>query len=212
MLNRKNRLLLIVVFLLGVMALLFTTNKPLKPKLDVRDFHGTLLDTPREISPFALTGVDGMPFNNACLKNQWTFIFFGFTRCGSMCPTTMAELAKMQRMIQAQGINPIPHVVMISLDPTRDTQDKLKQYVTAFHPQFFGARGDESAIRSMTKELGIAYMTVTRRTSSQSTYEDIEHTGAIMLFNPQGQLVAFFTTPHQASSLAHDYGLLLASS
>ena len=210
MFGRKNRAIITIIGLVILAVILFFTGNPVKNKITVRQFNGTLLDKPRDISLFSLTGIDGKPFTHDSLKGQWTIIFFGFTRCGSMCPTTMAELGKMHRLLDSQGVTPLPRVVMITLDPARDSLDKLNQYVKAFDPLFFGARGSDSSIRAMTKELGIAYMNVTRHGSPDKTYDDIEHTGAVMLFNPKGQLAAFFTTPHQASLLADDYRLLIA--
>jgi len=77
--------------------------------LDVTQFHGTYLEHPRTINQFALTGTDGKPFDNASLQGQWTLIFFGFTNCGYLCPTTMAELGKMYRILQEKGVKDLPH-------------------------------------------------------------------------------------------------------
>ena len=209
MFKRKNRSILTMIALVILAVILFLTGNPFKNKITARQFNGTLLNKPREVSLFSLTGTDGKPFTQENLKGQWTMIFFGFTRCGSMCPTTMAELGKMHRLLDKQGVTPLPRVVMITLDPAHDSLDKLNQYVKAFNPLFFGARGSDTSIKAITKELGIAYMNVKRHVSPNKTYDDIDHTGAVMLFNPKGQLAAFFTPPHHASLLADDYRLLM---
>lgn len=181
---------------------LHTSKKP-------DDFHGTLLDNPRVVTQFALTGTDHQPYTNASLQGHWTMMFFGFTHCGYMCPTTMAELGKMYRLLEEKNATTLPQVVMISLDPKRDDLSRLGQYVQAFDRHFYGARGDQQMIQHLSHDLGIAYTKVTRSAdSSQSPEDDIEHTGAIMLFNPHGDLVAFFTNPHQAAGLADDFLLL----
>ena len=97
---------------------------------------------------------------------------------------------------------------MVSIDPKRDTLDKLSDYVKSFNPHFYGARGDNKAVKKMTREMGIAYAKIALSPADAQKY-DIQHSGAIMLFNPQGELNAFFTTPHQADSLAQDYQLLV---
>ena len=171
-------------------------------------FHGTLLDKPREVQPFTLTGIDGAPFNQKSLNSHWTMMFFGFTRCGFICPTTMSELSKMYRALEGEHASPMPRIVMVSIDPARDDLQHLKQYVKAFHPDFYGARGSEEMTRAMTKALGIAYAKVAKDPNAPAREDDIEHTGAIMLFNPDGQLAAFFTTPHQAKILVEDYHLM----
>lgn len=211
--DKKRRVLITVACLFAVAALflgLFVSQHlHLTKRIDVSKFHGTFLDKPREISSFALTGIDNMPFNNTSLQGHWTLVFFGFTNCGMVCPTTMAELAKMYHLLQEKGVKTLPQVVMISVDPERDNLDKLNNYVKAFDPNFYGARGDEDAIKKITKELGIAYTKVTKDTEGAQVY-DIEHTGAVMLINPKGDLSAFFTTPHRATLLAKDYMLLVS--
>ncbi|KTD67758.1 MULTISPECIES: SCO family protein [Legionella] len=181
-----------------------------KKKIDVSTFHGTYLENPRTVNRFSLEGVDEKSFDNKSLKGKWTLMFFGFTNCGYVCPTTMAELAKMYRTLEDKGVKNLPRIVMISIDPERDTPEKLRAYVTSFHPNFYGARGDEESIKSMTREMGIAYAKVIEKGSNDATNYDIQHSGALMLFNPNGELNAFFTTPHHADLLAKDYLLLVS--
>lgn len=181
-----------------------------KKKIDVTKFHGTYLDNPRTVNQFSLNGIDDKSFDNSSLQGQWTVIFFGFTNCGYLCPTTMAELGKMYRLLEIQGVKDLPHVVMISIDPERDDQEKLKNYVTSFHPAFYGALGEETSIKAMTREMGIAYAKVLDKDSKDANNYDVQHSGALMLFNPQGELNAFFTTPHHADLLAKDYILLIS--
>lgn len=206
MIKKYAHLFIFLCFLslLGSFFLFYYTKKP-----SMERFHSTLLNTPREISPFSLTGIDGKIFDQKSLKGHWSILFFGFTHCGSMCPTAMGELSKMYRQLVEDKVEPKPLVVMITIDPRRDTIERLKQYVRAFHPDFFGARGQNKALKALTKELGIAYTTVTRTSSLKRSYQDIEHTGAFLFFNPEGQLVAFSTPPHHAAELVEDYRLLI---
>jgi protein SCO1/2 len=178
-------------------------------KKDLNQFHGTLLNKPRALQPVTLTGIDHQPFTNTSLQGQWTFLFFGFTHCGYMCPTTMAELGKMYRLLEKQAIQPLPHVMMISIDPKRDNLEKLGYYVRAFHPNFYGANGSDDAVKAIAKEMGIAYAKIAHKNLEEQDY-DIEHTGTIILINPQGKLCAFFTTPHSAEQMAEDYQLLVS--
>ncbi|KTC82335.1 SCO1/SenC family transporter protein [Legionella cherrii] len=181
-----------------------------KKKIDVTTFHGTYLENPRPVNRFQLTGIDEKSFDNKSLKGKWTLMFFGFTNCGYVCPTTMAELTKMYHILEDKGVKNLPRIVMISIDPERDSPEKLRGYVTSFHPNFYGARGDEESIKSMTREMGIAYAKVVEKGVDDATNYDIQHSGALMLFNPQGELNAFFTTPHHADLLAKDYLLLVS--
>jgi protein SCO1/2 len=96
-----------------------------KKKINVAEFHGTYLENPRAVNEFSLTGTDNKTFNNANLQGRWTLVFFGFTNCGYVCPTTMAELGKMYRILQNKSVKDLPRVVMISIDPERDNIEKL---------------------------------------------------------------------------------------
>ncbi|KTC95979.1 SCO family protein [Legionella feeleii] len=210
----KNHIALTVAVLFAFVALitgLFVSQHiHTKKKIDVEQFNGTLLQKPREINQFDLTGIDNKPFNNASLQGQWTMIFFGFTSCGYVCPTTMAELAKMYRLLEEQKVEPLPKIVMVSVDPERDDLDKLGRYVKAFHPHFYGARGDNEMVKKMTREMGIAYAKVENPNAKNAHDYEVEHSGAVMVFNPQGGLSAFFTTPHKADFLVQDYQLLVS--
>jgi protein SCO1/2 len=173
-------------------------------------FNGTLLENSRRINDFKLQGIDNLPFTQESLVGNWTMIFFGFTNCGYVCPTTMAELGKMYRILESQNIKVLPKVVMITLDPKHDNLDKLSKYVRAFDMHFYGARGSKEMINSMTEELGVAYTSVTVKSADNKKQTTIEHTGAVMLFNPSGKLQAFFTGPHAADKIAEDFKLLVS--
>ena len=212
--NQKNRVTLTVVGLFAMMALVLgffiSEQINLKHNKDRSQFHGTLLENPRDVNGFELTGIDHAPFNNASLQGHWTMVFFGFTSCGSICPITMAELGKMYQLLEEKKVKTLPEVVMVSLDPDRDSLAKLEHYVHVFNPHFFSARGDEEAVAEMTHEMGIVYAKIAHKGSEDAQSYDIEHTGTVMLFNPQGKLSAFFTTPHHSEQLAQDYQLLVS--
>ena len=212
MFNKINRITITVVCSLGIVALmlgLFVAQHMNKNR-DLSQFHGTVLDKPREVNAFVMTGIDHVLFTNAKLQGHWTMMFFGFTNCGSVCPTTMAELGKMYRILENNGTKTLPQVVMVSVDPERDTLDKLDHYVKAFDPHFYGARGDDHSVSVMTKQMGIAYTKIIPQGHEGLQHYDIEHTGTVILFNPRGELSAFFTMPHQASLMAKDYLLLVS--
>ena len=199
--DRLQRTIMALVAAVALLAGLFVAQHwRVKPALDPEQFNGTVLQQARVLAPFELTGVDHQVVNNASVRGQWTLLFFGFTHCASVCPTSMAELGKTYRLLQQRGVKPLPQVMMVTLDPQRDSLERLGRYVRAFDQHFYGARGTEEQTQALTAQLGIAY----------AKLKDIEHTGTILLLNPKGQLQAFFTTPHQADKIAHDYSLLLA--
>lgn len=212
--DKKNRVTITVVLLLAIVGLilgLFVSQYVHRVHpMDTSKFHGTWLDKPRSLSAFHLIKTDKTSFDNASLLHHWTMMFFGFTTCSSICPVTMDELSKMVRLLEKNGVKPLPQVVLVSLDPGTDSLEKLKGYVTAFNPDFFGARGEsDAAIKTMAKEIGIAYTKVSSSDNGQRY--TIDHTGTIMLFDPEGNLTAFFTMPHHAKQLAEDYQWVMAT-
>jgi protein SCO1/2 len=196
-------------FLFGVVGFLLGALFYLQPKrIDPAQFHGTYLEKPRPVNPFSLSGIDEKIFDNSSLEGKWTLVFFGFTNCAYMCPTTMAELGKMYSLLVAKKAKNLPKIVMITVDPARDDLTKLGNFVKAFNPNFYGARGEDVAVTSLAREMGIAFAKIQPKNSPNSQEYDIEHSGAVMLFNPKGELNAFFTTPHHAELLVKDYLLL----
>lgn len=211
MFKQKNRIYLTVLLLIALISVTFgffvSQYMHQSPKMDVAKFHGTWLENPREVSSFEFNGTNQKPFNNKSLANHWTMMFFGFTKCPTICPVTMAELGKMYQLLSEKGVNQMPQVVMVSLDPERDSIDVLDKFVKAFNPDFLGAKADsEEGVKVLTQEMGVAFTKVTPSAlGDEKQAYSIEHTGTVMLFNPKGQLCAFFTMPHQASNLAEDY-------
>ena len=207
--KRNTWLVLGLLAFIALLSGLFVSQYMSKKNADLSKFYGTLLNEPRPVDAFSLIGNDDKPFNNNSLQKEWTNVFFGFTHCGYVCPTTLAELAKMYRMLQEQNIKPLPRVVFVTIDPERDTLTRLRHYISGFHPDFYAARGEELQVDKFAEEMGVAYEKIAVAAGKDVKEYDMQHTGALMLFNPQGQLRAFFTTPHQAEWLAKDYRMLI---
>lgn len=181
-----------------------------KDKEFVNQFPGTIFGQPRHVSQFDFAATDGKAFNNARLKGHWTLVFFGFTNCPVLCPTSMSALAHMYQDLEKADVKNLPQVVLVSLDPPRDNQAKLKNYVTSFNPNFIGALSDTRQIKALTRELGIAYMKDKSKDGGK-TY-NIQHSGAIMIFNPNGNLQGFYALPHKPEVMAKNYQQLIKRS
>ena len=166
----------VVIILLAVMALtlgVWIGTRHFNKELPANGEASTIFSPPQDIGTFSLVDTKGRPFNNDSLWGQWTFLFFGFTNCGSICPTEMANLAKLYTILLQDKQNPMPQVVMISVDPDRDTLQKLGAYVTSFNPHFQGATGDKSQINQLASNLSILYTQVV--TNKQSGDYSFDH-------------------------------------
>ena len=122
--------------------------------------------------------------------DRWTLIFFGFTHCPDICPTTMAELAELKSQLAGTEASDA-RVVMVSVDPARDTPDRLAQYVPYFHPDFIGVTGEFAEILSVAQRLNAPF----RKVSEPDGGYQMEHSANVMLMNPRGDYHGFFRAP-----------------
>lgn len=168
----------------------------------------TLFDQPRVLANFTLVDDHKKPFTMDQLKGHWNMVFFGFTHCPDLCPTTLATLNQAYNSLQAQGQITMPQVVFISVDPQRDDPDQIKEYLSSFNPHFLGATGTETQLKQLSQELSVLYAKITQPDNKNYT---IDHSGTILLINPQGQFAGVFTLPHDANKIAQDMKTILAT-
>ena len=198
-----------IVMLAGVLAgvlvahLARNRNAPLLP-LE----HATLYSEPPALPAFALVDTAGARFGPERLRGQWTFLFFGFVNCPDVCPTTLAMLADLRRRIAKESTRDVPQVVLVSVDPGRDTPPLLGQYVAHFDPSFTGVTGSAAAIENLTRALGVAV--IIGAPAADGSYS-VDHTAAIFLVDPEGRVAALFNTPHEAATIARDYHRIVAT-
>jgi protein SCO1/2 len=157
----------------------------------------------RPLKPFSLTAHTGESFDNQSLLGHWTFISFGYTHCPDICPTTMSMFSEIHRIIQAHKDAKPYRITFVSVDPERDSLERLSEYVTYFDPSFVGATGPEEALQALTKPLGILYKRVETKDSAMEYV--IDHSASIILVDPQGRFHAYFSPPHDAQKMANDF-------
>jgi protein SCO1/2 len=157
---------------------------------------GTWFPTARPIGALALTAHTGRAFGAADLAGHPTLVFFGFTHCPDVCPTTLVKLAQVKR----SGALPDLRVLFVSVDPQRDTPAVLASYVHAFDPDFIGATGDAAEIARLAQKFGVA---VARVALPGGDYT-MDHSAAVFLLDRRGEIVAVFTPPFEVAPLAAD--------
>lgn len=193
-LKPKTLLITLLLTLLIALAIIVVLNKtPTPPTI-----HGTYLKKPLAIKSFKLITQDDTEFSKQTLEGRWTLVFFGFTHCAVVCPTTMAVLNDLYKQLELElSKDLLPQIVLISVDPSRDTSQRLKEFVHAFNPHFIGARADMKEIIALEKQLYLP----------TALDNPMNHSTKIILFNPKAQVQAYFSSPHKASQLAVDYKL-----
>jgi protein SCO1/2 len=162
---------------------------------------GTVLPSPRPLQPFALTGSDGKPFTLDNLKQNWHFLAIGYTHCPDVCPTTMATFDAIAK--QTGSSSDKPGFVFVSVDPERDTPEKLRQYAGYFNPEFLAATGPHPALKGLTGQLGILYAKADNQETAMGYL--VDHSASILLIDPQGRLSAIFSPPHDPAAMAEDF-------
>ncbi len=171
--------------------------------------YATVLPSPMDLPDFSLFDQEAESFTRESLKDKWNLMFFGFTNCPDVCPTTMQLLAATRDRIAAGGLSEsdLPRIVLISVDPERDKPAVLKSYVANFGEDIIGLTGDMSELQKLTKQLGIFHA----KSSAHRGGYNVDHTSAVLVINPNAQFHALFSAPYSVDDLAHDLPLLLAS-
>jgi protein SCO1/2 len=162
---------------------------------------GTVLPTPRMVPAFILTDQDGVAFDNARLAGQPSIMFFGFTHCPDICPTTLALMTQLVREPTLAGLQP----VFVSVDPGRDDARSLRQYVNAFGGAFTGLRGEEEQLAPLLSGLAVAHGIVPLPGGGYT----VDHSAAIYYLNDRGQWSAAFTPPFKPAELRQDLVTLI---
>jgi len=196
------------LLILGVIGLGIAFNLYILPRSDhlqsppLATKQATVIPSPRELNPFSLTDHTGKPFTQESLMGKWTLFSFGYTYCPDICPTTLSSLAQVDDQLDSLDEEISRQVVFVSIDPERDTQERLSEYVPYFNPEFLGLRGTPEQLRPLTKQLGILYARVETEESAMGYLMD--HSASVILTDPEGRYHAVFSSPHDAATVAED--------
>jgi len=156
---------------------------------------------------FALTDHTGKPRTLADFRGKAVVLFFGYTQCPDVCPTTLAALAEAMRQLGPDAAK--VQVLFVTVDPERDTSELLSSYVTAFNPSFIGLSGDADATARTAKEFKILYQKQPGRTPESYT---VDHSAGTFIFDPQGRLRLYVGYGQGADVFVHDIRELLRTS
>ena len=197
---------LIVAFAIGVAvaAGIFAALRSQQPAVPVT---AMILPDPDPVPAFELVDQRGTPIDESVFRGQWDLVFFGFTHCPDVCPTTLQVLAAAITTLDERGVSPLPRIVLVSVDPERDTPEILGRYVDYFGKGNLGISGSLDGIRALTSGLGIYFQ-------KQETDDDnyvVDHSAAVLLVDPEGRFSALFSGPHVAADYVHDLPILMGA-
>lgn len=160
---------------------------------------GLLWPDPPRVPPFSLAAAHGGTLDQSSLRGRWTLLFFGFTHCPDVCPTTLATLKR--AVANLQDFKPFAdrgQVLFVSLDPERDSPEKLAAYVDYFDPRFRAATGSEDALDALIRPLGV----IRAKVPAAGGDYTLDHTASIFLVDPSLRVLGLLGLPHDATKIA----------
>ncbi|MDH3760320.1 MAG: SCO family protein [Gammaproteobacteria bacterium] len=156
----------------------------------------------RALPEFELRDHNNQPLTRESLNGKWNLIFFGYTHCPDICPTSLQALNDMLQVIDDPDVSNALRVYFVSVDPDRDKPEILASYVNYFNPSFTGATAQMDQLQPLTRSLGIAHA-IRNRVEGNPVY-DVDHSAAIVLVNPKAEFAGLFGAPHDAAVMARD--------
>ena len=201
------RTLPIALFVIAALAAacgLWLGNRLLSapPRATMRS--AVLYPTPRSIPDFRLTRVNGQALTLADWRDHWNLVYFGYASCPDVCPTTLATLKQVWTDLGKRGLSGKVRVDFVSVDPERDTAEHLGPYVAFFSPDFVAASGSDDQLTRLTRALGLVYT----RTKDANGAIQVDHSGSVVIVDPQARLVGMFRPPLAAAAMAADVATL----
>lgn len=166
---------------------------------------GFVIEPPKAIEEFTLLDQSVQTFHKDRWRGQWTFLYFGYTFCPDVCPLTLLELNKLQKILEQENRDQENEYWFISVDPNRDLPQRLGEYTAYFNPKFRGATGTVEELAKLTQQLGIYYKILDATDGKNYT---VDHSTAVLLIDPKVRLRAVFTQ-HTPDVMAADFKKIL---
>jgi protein SCO1/2 len=218
--NIRLTVILCLIFVALVFALTYfriTRNNDvsLSPEA-LREVGAMVYEAPVVLQPFSLVDHRGQAFTQEQLKGQWSLIFFGFTSCPDICPLTLTELSQFYRQLEAEsGGADRPQVIMVSVDPARDSTEKMAEYMGSFHEDFVGLNGPYDDVAALARQLFVSHEPPPVVAAADDPHAGhampaaqdylIDHSGNILIINPEGNYHGFLDAAIQDPEITLAY-------
>jgi len=190
-------LVAIVALVLGLTVNKVLTSKGQGDPTVLLDAGIVLLPQSRSLPELGLTNQDGQTVAVDQLKDQWSLLFFGYTFCPDICPATLAQLRQLQGQLPAETLAKL-RIVLVTVDPHRDTPEQLKKYLDYFDAGFIGLTGEEATIQKLANGVSIPFIPAD---TSKENYT-VDHSGNLVLIGPDGKQRGFIRAPINNTKLA----------
>ena len=201
---RPKNLIVAVVMAIALSAGIFIASR-LQTPAELR--AAFILPTPTPLPEFELRDQDGNAVTRDTFRGQWNLVFFGFTHCPDICPATLQVLAAARKEMDASGQRRLPRIVLVSVDPERDTPELMGNYVDYFGDNNLGISGTIEETRKLTSALGIYFE---KQPLDNDNYS-VDHSAAVLVVNPEAEFHALFGGSHIVENYVHDMPLIMAA-
>jgi protein SCO1/2 len=188
----------LVVALVLLVAVMFMLPRPSARALPE---NATLLPEPRVLPDVALVDETGRPFDWSSLEGRHALLFFGFTNCPDVCPLTLQLLARTRAALVERNPDIVPAIVFVSVDPKRDTPERIAAYLKGFDEEIVGVTAEEESLEPLLAALGVA---VERHAHGGEEYT-VVHNGAVYYLDADARWIAVSTPPLAPLTLAADF-------
>lgn len=182
----------------GLAMLFALTGRNTMPEPEI----ATVLSPPPAIPDAVLVDQTGREFTTSDLEGRFSLMFFGFTQCPDICPLTLQVLARAREEVRTQAPELVPDVVFVSVDPYRDTPERIGDYISNFDPGFIGVTGSDEALAPLLGALGVTV----HKNERDGEWYNVVHNGTVYVVGPDADLVALFSgSSHDAAAIATDF-------
>ena len=166
----------------------------------------TLLPSAAALPEFELIDDSGNAFSRSDFGGQWNLVFFGFTHCPDVCPLTLQVLADARQRMQAAGIENLPRIVLVSVDPERDSAEVMRLYMAHFGEGAIGITGTLPELRKLTGNIGIYF----EKSGDDTENYTVDHSAVVVVIDADARFHALFGAPQDAAQIAHDMPILMS--
>ena len=173
------------------------TTKVYLSNEQLKDLGLYLIDPARNLGSFNLTDSNGKEFLPNNFEGKWNVLFFGFTFCPDICPITMSMLSRIEKGLDNEDLDKI-RIFLVTVDPDRDSPDQLKVYLENFSENFIGLTGGLDQIYNFATRVNAPFSPIS---NSKDPHYTVDHTGSIILINPEGNYAGFFRAPHNQDDI-----------
>ncbi|MFL2697876.1 MAG: SCO family protein [Gammaproteobacteria bacterium] len=173
-----------------------TYDKPMSAE-ELKDLGMYSINPPRELGDFELIDSSNSRFLPSDFRGNWNFLFFGFSFCPDICPITMKLLSNIENELESEIKNNLK-IYMVSVDPDRDSPEKLRTYLDNFSKDFEGLTGGLDQIYLFATRVNAPF---SPQSNNPDPYYTVDHTGSIVVINPEGKYAGFFRAPHDQEKI-----------